>query len=170
MNKNLIFTTIHGSRLYGLAHPRSDWDVYEVYEGWDTELKQSVANGVDTVRGDLGAFVIRAATGSHQSLEALFSPVKTWAPGMERKWGPYLEGFRVTGSEVFEKYERTIKKFCYADYKRKRHAIRLAYNLGDLREFCRFDPRMKPEQITWANKYANYEGDELRYILLGGNE
>ena len=167
MAKVQIFETVHGSHLYGLAHAGSDWDIYRVYEGTGKALKQSVTDGVDTVRGDLEAFVLRAQSGSHQSLEALFSPVKTWMPGMEEKWGPYLEGFRVTGHEVFEKYERTIRKFCYGDFKRKRHAIRLRYNLGELREYGRFNPRMNPGEITWANKYATYEGDELKELLLG---
>ena len=167
MEKVQIFETVHGSHLYGLAHAGSDWDIYRVYEGTGTALKQSVTDGVDTVRGDLEAFVLRAQSGSHQSLEALFSPVKTWMPGMQEKWGPYLEGFRVTGHEVFEKYERTIRKFCYGDFKRKRHAIRLRYNLGELREYGRFNPRMRPGEITWANKYATYDSDELKALLLG---
>ena len=152
--KTVIFDTIHGSHLYGLATGSSDLDVYRVFEGTGTQLKQGVHGSLDLVRGDLEAFVIRAQSGSHQSLEALFSPVKQWGPGMESKWGPYLAGFRVTGSEVFEKYERTIKKFCYGDFKRRRHACRLAFNLGELRHSGRFNPRMKAEEDAGGGRPA----------------
>lgn len=168
MNKVVIFETVHGSHLYGLAHAGSDWDTYRVFEGSGTELRQNTNGETDIVRGDLEAFLTRALSGSHQSCEALFSPVKVYAEGMDAKWGPFLRGLRVGGSEVYAKYERTIKKFCYGDYKRRRHAIRLRYNLGDLRQYGRFNPRLAPEQITWANKYAHLEGDELRGLLLDG--
>lgn len=35
----LIFSTVHGSHLYGLAHEGSDLDVYEVYEGKADNLR-----------------------------------------------------------------------------------------------------------------------------------
>lgn len=166
MSNPVIFETIHGSYLYGLANTDSDMDFYRVYEGDGVNLRQSMSGAVDTVRGDLRAFITRAESGSHQSLEALFSPFKLWGDGMEQKWGSYLANLRITGSDVFAKYERTIKKFCYGDFKRRRHAIRLRYNLDDLREFGRFNPRLTTEQINWADKYASLEGDELKEMLL----
>lgn len=164
----MIFETVHGSHLYGLAHEDSDMDLYKVYEGAGDQLKQSVHAGVDVVRGDLEAFLLRALSGSHQSCEALFSLVKQFSPGMQEKWGPFLSGLRVGGPEVYSKYERTITKFCYGDYKRRRHAIRLRYNLQDIRESGRFNPRMTPEQIVHANRYAHLEGDNLRGHLFDG--
>lgn len=164
----MIFETIHGSHLYNLAHKDSDMDLYKVYEGEGLNLRQSVHAGVDVVRGDLEAFVRRAQSGSHQSCEALFSPVKEFAPGMEEKRGPYLEGFRVTGREVFEKYERTIKKFCYGDYKRRRHAARLHLSLRGLRSEGRFNPRLDGDEARWCTLMADaYSGDDLRGVLLG---
>lgn len=124
MVKQIIFETVHGSRLYGLDHEQSDYDLYRVYEGGGTRLKQRMSDGVDVVSGDLNAFVSRALSGSHQSLEALFSPVKKFEPGMQEKWGPFLDGLRVTGSEVFEKYERTIHKFCFGEQLSEHHARR----------------------------------------------
>lgn len=164
----LIFETVHGSHLYGLAHQGSDMDIYRVYEGGGLSLHQSVHAGVDVVRGDLEAFVRRAQSGSHQSCEALFSPAKQFYPGMEEKWGLYLEGFRVTGREVFEKYERTIKKFCYGDYKRRRHAVRLFLSLRGLRAEGRFNPRLDEDEARWCTRMADaWSGDDLRGVLLG---
>ena len=165
--KPLIFSTIHGSRLYGLSNANSDTDYYFVYEGTGKDLKQSVDGKIDTVRGDLPAFLTRALSGSHQSLEALFSHQKVYEPGMREKWGPFIESLRVTGSDVFAKYERTITKFCYGDFKRRRHAVRLSFNLADLRESGRFDPEMSLTQVRYADKMAGmYEGDELKEMIL----
>lgn len=162
-----IFTTIHGSRLYGLAHAYSDNDLYTVTEGTSKHLRQSIVGDVDTVRGSIEAFLNRARSGSHQSCEALFSQVKEYGPGMKEKWGPILAGLYVSGGDVFDKYERTIKKFSYGDFKRRRHAARLALNLRDLRLYGRFNPTLDEDQIRFVNNMANaFTGDDLRGALL----
>lgn len=158
----LIFRTVHGSRLYGFEHANSDYDYYEVYEGDGRHLHNSIIGDVDTVRGSLEAFVTRAMSGSHQSCEALFSPVKEWAPGMEAKWGAYINGLRVCGGDVFAKYERTIRKFCYGDFKRRRHAFRLLGDMNELRRNGRFDPMMYMWEVKYATALAiEHEGDAL---------
>lgn len=165
---SLIFRTIHGSHLYGLAHENSDLDYYEVYEGKRPSLSQRILEptGEDLVRGSLEAFVRRAFSGSHQSCEALFSRKKEWAPGMEERWGPFLTGIRVSGEEVVSKYERTIRKFCYGDFKRRRHAVRLRFNLNHIQWYGKFNPTMNKSQIEAANYLASgFEGDELRESL-----
>lgn len=167
-DKQLIFETVHGSHLYGLAHSGSDRDTYQVYEGAGTDLRQSIHEGEDVVRGDLRAFILRAESGSHQSCEALFSPVKMFTPGMREKWGPYLDALVITGGDVFAKYERTIKKFSYGDFKRRRHAARLYLDLRDLRRDGRFNPTLNEEEVQFVNNIANaYSGDDLRGYLLG---
>ena len=163
---SLIFETIHGSHLYGLAHDGSDLDFYKVYDGQGGGLRQSINGDIDVVRGNLQSFIDRAMDGSHQSAEALFSPVKIWGEGMEEKYGAYIEGIRIGGAVVTAKYERTIKKFCYGDFKRRRHACRLRFNLGEIRDFGRFNPRLNGPQIAWINKTAELEGDELRAHLF----
>lgn len=155
----LIFTTVHGSHLYGLAHEGSDRDIYYVYAGKGTKLRQSMSGDDDSVRGTLDAFYQRALSGSHQSVEALFSKEKVWYNSMYR---PMLENLKITGSEVFDKYMRTIKKFSYGNFKRRRHACRLRLNLQELRDYGRFDPRLTDTQIKLCNAYANLlEGDDL---------
>ena len=108
----LIFSTVHGSHLYGLAHEGSDRDVYYVYEGKGRNLRHTMKGDDDSVRGTLDAFLERAYTGSHQSVEALFSQKKDWAPGMQEKYGAMLDRLYIEGGEVFAKYERAIKKLC----------------------------------------------------------
>lgn len=166
--KKLIFKTVHGSHLYGTAHEGSDRDIYEVYEGSETKLTQRVSGQDDVVRGDLEAFLLRALSGSHQSLETLFSPVKEWEPGMEEKYGAFLSGLRVTGRDVFEKYERTIKTFCYGDFKRRRHAVRLNTDLRWLRRTGRFNPQMDEFEVLLSLELASrFEGEELWGLLSG---
>lgn len=164
----LIFSTVHGSHLYGLAHEGSDLDVYEVYEGKSLKLHQKTDGLDDSVRGTLDAFLVRAYTGSHQSVEALFSEQKQWAPGMHRMWGHYIDNILIRGPEVFAKYERTIKKFSYGDFKRRRHAARLSLNLRSLREYGRFNPTLSQPEVVLCNAYAKtFEGDELCQQLIG---
>lgn len=166
--KKMIFQTVHGSHLYGFAHEGSDLDLYRVYEGDGDHLSQKVSGNVDLVVGDLGAFLKRAQSGSHQSVEALFSQKKEWGEGMEEKWAQYFSGLRITGPEVLDKYRRTIKKLCFGDHKRRRHAVRLYYGLSDLQLSGTTNPTLGAVNIYRCNEYAErYEGEALAKILLG---
>ncbi len=163
MNDQLIFRTEHGSHLYGLSHEGSDRDIYEVYDKPGHTLRQQfLEDGMDVVRGGIWAFVNRALTGSHQSCEALFSGRKEWTDYGWNRYGAFIEGLRVAGGDVVEKYERTIRKFAYSDYKRRRHSVRLYFNLHDLRRCGRFNPTLDGIQIPLVNEIARlYEGDAL---------
>lgn len=166
MENELIFSTVHGSHLYGLAHADSDDDVYYVTEGKGKTLYQRVDGFDDYVIGTLDAFLHRAYTGSHQSVEALFSNEKQWGIGMEEKYGAFMNSIRIRGSEVFAKYERTIRKFCFGAYKRRVHAARLACNLRDLRECGRFDPMLTDMEAALCKGYAAaYEGEKLWHAI-----
>ena len=132
----VIFTTVHGSRLYGFEHEGSDYDTFTVTDSTSPRAKQRIVGDHNHFEIGIHRFLDLAMSGSHQSVEAMFSPEKKWAvTEAARKWRPLIEGARVGGSEVFDKYERTIRKFCYGDFKRRRHAVRLRYDLADLRQF-----------------------------------
>lgn len=166
MKDKMIFSTIHGSKLYGLDHGESDTDLYEVYEGASTTLTHRKDEDLDIVSGSLTAFLLRAYSGSHQSCEALFSPVKEWQPGMEAKWGAMIANVVIAGGDVYEKYERTIRNFCYGTHKERRHAVRLSYNLQELRQVGRFNPVLDWGQAMFADAMAGYyRDDELAHIL-----
>jgi hypothetical protein len=104
-------------------------------------------------------------SGSHQSVEALFSTRKVWTPA-GRGLLPLIEGVRVTGGEVAHKYERTIKKFAHGPYKKRRHAARLALNLRGLREHGRFNPELTEEEKQYTRLMAEYSGPMLIRFLL----
>lgn len=164
----IIFTTIHGSRLYGFAHEGSDYDTFTVTDSRSRKLRQSVRGDSDQVTVGIDRFIELAWGGSHQSCEALFSPFKQWADtDAAHRWRPMLESMRVCGGDAFAKYERTITKFCYGDFKRRRHAIRLTVNLMGLRLSGRFSPVATPQQVeTWTKRAERYEGDAMRDWLL----
>ena len=166
----VIFSTVHGSHLYGLAHDMSDMDIYTVTTSRKHRGTQRIREDVpgevrDVTEIGLDAFLERANSGSHQAVEALFSRRKIWA---DRGYQSLIENHFICGPEVFSKYERTIKKFCYGDFKRRRHAVRLSFNLHALRMHGRFNPEMTQPEILWASGAANaFEGGQLYDRLLG---
>lgn len=155
----VIFETVHGSRLYGLAHEQSDHDLFRVTTSKARKARHYKNGDEDICEVGISLFLERAQSGSHQSVEALFSPFKHWS---DESYRPVIESTVVAGGGVYAKYERTIRKFCYGDFKRRRHACRLAINLHYLRRYRRFNPCMTSTEITLANAYAaRFEGDEL---------
>jgi len=162
----VIFRTIHGSRLYGFANEQSDEDWFVVTDS-NRGPTQSVVDGVDTVTVGLNAFLNNAANGSHQSVEALFSPFKQWESRQD-ELEPMLNRFHVGGGAVFAKYERTIKSFCFGAFKKRRHAARLRMNLYDLRHKGWFNPRLDELDIDYCNKIAGDYRDESLFKLLIG--
>lgn len=162
---DVIFTTIHGSRLYGFAHEGSDFDYFTVTSG-NEKPHQSVVGNIDHVRMGLPAFLERAYSGSHQSVEALFSRKKWWGPAAEM-YAPMLSQIRICGPEVTAKYARTITAFCYGDFKRRRHAVRLRLNLNEiLRDGQISRVSLDGSRAKLASHLARrFEGDELKLLL-----
>lgn len=162
----VIFSTIHGSQLYGLAHEGSDCDTFTVTDSTSTHVRQTVSGESDSVRMGFNTFLIRALGGSHQSVEALFSPYKEWNDDF-LYLKPFIDNMVVCGAEVYARYERTIRRFCFGDLKRRRHAVRLSWNLEDLRARGRFNPVMDEDDATNAIALAIMaEGEELWTILM----
>ncbi|HEU5223052.1 MAG TPA: hypothetical protein VFU07_05150 [Candidatus Lumbricidophila sp.] len=168
----VIFSTVHGSTLYGLAHANSDRDVFTVTTSTRTKARHSVSLAEDGTQDDRvslswNRFLHNAMQGSHQSVEAMFSTQQIWNPKFLHL-RPMILGTRIQGSDVFHRYERTIKAFAFGDFKRRRHACRLALNLSDLRSDGRFNPTLTPSQIDLVNRLANeLEGRPLVGELFG---
>lgn len=159
-----LFRTEHGSHLYGLANENSDRDIFIVTSNRGRHAHQSVNGDDDVVTVGMTTFLRRCMEGSHQSCEALFSGRKLYSEeGL--KYKPMFESMQVTGKDVFAKYERTIRKFAFGDFKRRRHAGRLKLNLNDLRDYGRFDPTLTDREIALVNRMARFEGEELLNAL-----
>lgn len=162
MKLDTLLVTAHGSHLYGLAHASSDVDFFVVVRG-SGKQRVIMKGGFDICIVPFDRFMENVFTGSHQSCEALFSPSK-W---VDPEYAALFAGWRVTGEDAFAKYRRTIHKFSYGTPKQRRHAVRLGFNLRDLRTHGTFNPVMTPGQITMATAVSElYEGQSLTDIAI----
>lgn len=150
----LLLRTVHGSRLYGLAHVNSDYDMFEVY-GWDKGRgRQRISGKDDLTKTTYDRFMRYCEKGVPQYLEAVFSrkaEVDDF-PFDRLTYGIHQKNTRDT-------YLRTIKSFWETgseteNMKLKRHAIRLIFNLRSMQETGRFDPTLTPDEAAWVHEYA----------------
>ena len=72
---NLLMATVHGSWLYGTAHEQSDTDLYVVVDAARTTQRVD-ADGLDVMRINTAMYFEQLATGSHQAVEAHYSPYR----------------------------------------------------------------------------------------------
>ena len=143
----MLLSTVHGSNLYGLAGPASDWDGYEVVLTGRTW--QRIHGHTDITTVVLDDFTTQVAKGVPQALEALWSPYRFVA----RNWAGFFEGLRPDYWRTLDTYARTIRSFMWVaverdDVKRARHAMRLALNRETFAEQGRFNPRLDPLEHT----------------------
>lgn len=152
-----ILVTVHGSHLYGLNRSDSDLDLFRVV-AFRNKARVFVKGGFDYTEFGLDMFMENVFKGSHQSCEALFSP-RAW---IHPKYRALFNGIRVTGSDAFARYRRTIHAFSYGDAKMRRHAVRLGFNLADLRRVGQFNPVLTLDQrakVMWLSEL--YQGQSL---------
>lgn len=151
----LLFRTIHGSRLYGLSHVDSDYDYFEVY-GFDKQRsRQRIAGTDDRTKVSYDKFMLGCEKGVPQFLEAMFSNHADFdnMPFDRRLY--YNPGM----TKVRDTYMRTIKSFWNSgveenNFKKKRHAMRLVLNLREMQGNGRFNPTLTPMQALWVNQHA----------------
>lgn len=161
MGRNVLFKTVHGSRLYGLSGPDSDWDFYEVVEKVPSKKAKfslhKIVGSKDTKTFDFGTFSEQAKAGVPQALEAMFSTKAT-----VDRIGDFRRAFVYAGG--YGNYLGTINHL-YEDhpdsYKHKRHMLRLAVNMKGLRHHGRFDPTLTPVQVALVNSLARLPADAV---------
>lgn len=163
--ETVLFKTQHGSHLYGLNHADSDEDFYTVVDvprGRRYKYsKQRITDEEDSVTVNLPTWLRLCDKGVPQALEAMFAP----NPLVDNL--PFLRSAYRAGGEVRRTYARTITNFVMSDeFKRKRHAVRLGFNLRDIGRYGRFNPQMNDYQKFIANRFAERYRDEelLNYI------
>lgn len=150
----ILYKTIHGSRLYGLAHENSDWDYYTVVDKVKNKKAKyathRIIDGVDSVVVDFGTWVNLCQKGVPQALEAMFSEQA------EIDLIPEFRAGFVAGTN-FEAYRGVMKTMAmeFDDFKHKRHVLRLGYNLHDVARDGRFNPTLGIEKVELINMYAN---------------
>ena len=156
MSAKVLFSTCHGSRLYGLSHANSDYDYYTVTDAGSAKAHQSIKELDDTFTVGLGTWMEMCKKGVPQALEAMFSQKEEFDNiGFIRK--NYVSGISATDT-----YLRTIKALCYdGTYKAKRHSLRLALNLYDLQRSGRFNPTLSPNEVDFVSDKANRDSDAV---------
>lgn len=151
---NIIYKTVSGSRLYGLAHADSDYDYYTVVDKPRTKkaryIKHSIVDGIDSTYVDFGTWVNLCQAGIPTALEAMFSQ-----QAMVDDIADFRADF-VAGTN-FDAYLGVMKHMRHEhpdSYKHKRHLIRLGKNMRDIRAYGRFDPTLSAEDIELVNELA----------------
>jgi predicted nucleotidyltransferase len=159
---DILFKTIHGSRLYGMSHEGSDYDYYTVVDKVKSARakysRQTIIDDQDSVVVDFGTWVDQCKVGVPQALEAMFSQM-----AVEDKLTEFRTSF-YAGTTTHERYLRTITSFVYATkdvYKRKRHALRLAYNFVDLKRYGRFNPTLAKDRFESISLKAYQDQDSV---------
>lgn len=161
----MLFKTVHGSRLYGLAHEGSDDDYFIVCANAPKKkaryAKQTIQGKEDATVMDFSTWLQSCVKGVPQALEAMFSNMATYDD---------LADFRagyVAGTSVYDTYLRTIKSFALAEgYKPKRHALRLALNLNELGRTGRFNPTLSAADAAYVSDMAHKSHEDVYGLAL----
>lgn len=157
----ILFSTIHGSKLYGLSNKDSDTDYYTVVANpvarkGSKFAKQTMSDGIDSMIVDIGTWLRMCSEGVPQALEAMYS-----TKPIVDKIGPLRAGWQC-GTTVYDTYLRTIKSFALSEgYKAKRHALRLAINLAQIGEYGRFNPTLTNEDVDYISRRANNGNNDV---------
>lgn len=141
---DILFRTIHGSRLYNLANEHSDEDYFTVLANRPKRraryAKQTIIGEIDSLVMDLSTFMRYCDMGVPQALEAMFSPFPEESKIEDLRWA-----YRPNLANMRDRYVRTIKAFALSDdFKRRRHAFRLCLNLTEAMDTGRFNPWLMP--------------------------
>lgn len=160
MEKTVLFKTVHGSRLYGLAHENSDNDTYTVLDKVKTKrakyAKQKVSGDDDSMVVDFGTWLGMVDRGVPQACEAMFSQMPMYDDIAE-----FRAGYRI-GTAALERYLRTITSFAMTqDPKRKRHGLRLALNAYDFQRQGWFNPTLTPNEVDFVTETAKKDCDAV---------
>lgn len=158
-----MLDVVHGSHLYGLAHPGSDVDRFVVlrrrpvvFAGEPVSqarrewIGQEILGDHDTTVVEFGTFVAYASAGAHQHVEAMCAqgPVV-----LADRLVAYRCSFRVAYAAARSKYvgavatfaglpTRTRPRVAEPTVKQRRHALRLAFNLRQLAATGRCTPTL----------------------------
>lgn len=155
----VLLSTVHGSHLYGLAREHSDLDTYIVVSDNNGKVKpqQTIIDNHDTTLIGLSAFMKQIHKGVPQALEALYSPYA------DIDDLPFRNFYYCNSSEVVNTYLRTMKSFMLDtrhEYKYKKHALRLTYNLNSILEYGFFTPVLNSFQKETILQVSNLTTSE----------
>jgi hypothetical protein len=151
----VLFETVFGSKLYGLAHEGSDNDTYRVVSELGgrrkNKTKHVIAGNEDVFTIDLKSFMYEANVAHPQALEAMFSTVANEGP-----FSAYRRGFRVSLSTMHESYRERVTVESRGGMKQRRHALRWALNFREaVNRGGIFNPTLSVEEAAWVKEMAS---------------
>lgn len=156
-----------GSMLYGLNHAGSDEDYYRVvpdehywqalgrWPSGDPKIKarQSIVGDRDEMLVSEKTFHIFCYEGAPQALESMFAR-NALIDHIEEFRHSYYAGLNL--DHMCGRYMRTIKRFAYGDYKKRRHSLRMSLNLREAMESeGRFNPTLTTDQVAYVSEVAS---------------
>lgn len=166
MSRDVLFKTVHGSKLYGLSHSGSDDDYFTVCTNGTKKRARYAThkvyeNGEDSVVMDFSTWLQSCVKGVPQALEAMFSSM-----ALQDDIADFRAGYRA-GTQVYETYFRTIKSFALQEgYKQKRHALRLALNLNEMAKTGRFNPTLSEEDARYVSVMAHKSHEDVYGLAM----
>ena len=130
-----ILRTVHGSRLYGLAGPNSDEDIFTVYP--TGRNSQKIIGTIDYIDWNLPTFIKNVGEGIPQALEALWSEQAFIAD----EYKPWFSKMYPNFISMVDNYSSTMhSSVLQGTAKGNQRAMRMAYNLGEAYEYGKFNP------------------------------
>jgi predicted nucleotidyltransferase len=167
----VILRTEHGSHLYGLAGPQSDYDYYEIYEFLNKRYRprkqaaQNINDDQDVVALSVDRFESLCLKGVPQAVEVLFSPPEAWVH-VEEGWHGIANHIKEQLPNhmptILDTYRRTALNFHKGDAKQQRHAFRLVLNAKELQHGA-MHARLTPDQIALVNSYTNAFDSDAKF-------
>jgi predicted nucleotidyltransferase len=176
----VILRCLHGSHLYGLAHPESDHDYYEIYDFLNQryrprkQAKQRIEDDLDEVKISLERFTDICFKGVPQAVEVLFAPEEAWV--VENGWLDISAQIKLElGNHmpvILETYRRTALNFFYSKKdpeKKRRHAFRLLLNAKELKASGKMHTRLNGEQVQLINELTTsyYSEERFKDMMYG---
>ena len=160
-NSMVLLRTVHGSRLYGLNHADSDYDYYTVLAEGGRSTSQVLSGDDDSLTVPFNVFSRHISEGVPQALEALFSRLADPSP-----LDAYRANFYPDTAKAATIYRRAIKSTAlFGTAKRRRQALRHAFNLAEMFDTGRFNPTLTPEQVAFVWEVSE-NGDERYWNAL----
>lgn len=146
--ENPVLVTVHGSWLYGTANENSDIDLYAVVNNTSKTNKQKVVGDLDVAQIGLKTFVKNVSEGTHQAVEALWSPVSV----RDESFGPYLGALRVNPYRFEARARRAQESYdkLLEESKAARAQRRFEAEVQSVREYGSFNPlTVSPDSVFY---------------------
>jgi RNA repair pathway DNA polymerase beta family len=167
----LLMKHVGGSRMYGLNHPQSDWDIIEVHDTLPGRRRNGV---ICKIEGDLDLKMIDMTTllnfayeGQPHALETMFCRnAEEETPMMKF----YRRHYRANPAAMDAKYRSVINRLDLTKIKHRRHGIRLALNLASAyRNGGTFNPSLNDVERQTIIEFAEHEAGYVSRLksLLG---